>query len=210
MLLMLVTAIGLFFDKNYVTTQSNALYLALNWHIGTLQNYILKWANWLIFKLPYFISFVTAIAILLVLPATMMCATWLGALVGYNVVLQYKYQCIQQIRQFLNIRSKKVAAMIAAEAVASVFVEGIYHLKKDSTFGKLFIWKVTLDKTVPKSLFVYGVGRFEAEYNNWQVASLFYKMADYEASSREFETDYPSLRHHGDFFTTIWKMTFYG
>jgi len=118
--------------------------------------------------LIYYLSFATVIAILLVLPATMIRAAWLGALAGALIVLQFKYHYIQQVSQFLNTRFKKTVAMAVAAVIIASLGTGIFFLKKDSANGKLFIWEVTLGKIVEKPLFGYGVGRFEAEYNNWQ------------------------------------------
>jgi hypothetical protein len=50
----------------------------------------------------------------------------------------------------------------------------LVHLAHSHSVGKLFIWEVTLGKIAEKPLFGYGVGRFEAEYNNWQ-AEYFQK-----------------------------------
>lgn len=147
---------------------------------------IFKFSNWLIFKLPYFLSFATVIAILLVLPATMIRAAWFGAFAGVLVVLQYKYHCIQQIKQFLNTRIKQTAAVAIAIAVVTSLAFGIYHLKKDSANSKLFIWEVTMGKIIEKPLFGYGIGRFEAEYNNWQ-AEYFQKRPQEMAGLKGWE-----------------------
>jgi len=121
-----------------------------------------------IFKFSYYLSFATVITILLVLPVTMIRAAWLGAFTGSLLVLQYKYQFVQIIKQYLNTNTKKLTALTATLTVIVLFGAGLYHLKKDSVNGKMFIWEVTLGKIAEKPLFGYGVGRFEAEYNNWQ------------------------------------------
>jgi O-antigen ligase len=137
-----------------------------HWRIGILLHFITK--------LSYYISTATVIAILLVLPATMIRAAWFGALAGSLVLLQYKYHYTQQIKKFLNNRVKRIAAVAFVVAVIASLGAGVYHLKKDSANGKLFIWEVTLGKIAEKPLFGYGIGRFEAEYNNWQ-AEYFMK-----------------------------------
>ncbi|MBN1181175.1 MAG: O-antigen ligase family protein [Bacteroidales bacterium] len=116
----------------------------------------------------YYLSLSTVIAILLVLPATMIRAAWLGVLVGSFVVLQCRFQYLQHVKQLLNNFYKRIIAVILAIAVITLLGMGLYHIKRDSANGKLFIWEVTLGKIAEKPLFGYGLGRFEAEYNNWQ------------------------------------------
>jgi O-antigen polymerase len=127
--------------------------------------------------LNYYFSIVTLTAILVVLPATMIRAAWIGAVAGSIVMLNYKYRFIEAIKQILNTRTQKFLVFVAAIAIITVTISGLFYLKKDSANGKLFIWEVTLNKAVDKPLFGYGVGRFEAEYNNWQ--------ADYFKSNPE-------------------------
>jgi O-antigen polymerase len=122
----------------------------------------------------YYLSLATVVAILLVLPATMIRASWLAAIAGSLVVLDYKYHFIWAIKQFLSSKLKRVIAVILVFVVIGMLGLGLYHLKKGSSIGKLLIWEVTLGKIAERPLFGYGVGRFEAEYNNWQ-AEYFQK-----------------------------------
>ncbi len=121
-------------------------------------------------SLNYYLSFATVIAILLVLPVTMIRASWLGALAGSLVVLQYKYHYLQGINHFLKSPFRRIMGAILTIIVVTLIGTGIYLLKKDSANGKLFIWEVTLGKIAEKPLLGHGLGRFEAEYNNWQAA----------------------------------------
>jgi O-antigen ligase len=95
-------------------------------------------------------------------------ASWVSASAGSLAVLIYKYQYIQRIRLILNTRAKRGIAVFASAVLAVTIAFGLYTLKKDSANGKLFIWEVTLGKIAEKPLFGHGVGRFAAEYNNWQ------------------------------------------
>jgi hypothetical protein len=133
-----------------------------------IRNLIFKFSNFIIFKFSYYLSLLTIIAILLVLPATMIRAAWLGAIAGSLLVLQYKYRLVQTIQQFLNTRIRRITALTVTLTLLLLLGTGLYHLKKDSANGKLFIWEVTLGKIAENPLFGHGVGRFEAEYNNWQ------------------------------------------
>lgn len=121
-----------------------------------------------------YIPCVTVIAILLVLPATMNRASWLSALAASLVVLQYKYSILEKIKQVLNTRTKKIIAITFALVIISGIGFGLFFLKAGSSNGRMFIWEVTLGKIAEKPLFGHGLGRFEAEYNNWQ-AEYFMK-----------------------------------
>lgn len=68
-------------------------------------------------------------------------------------------------------------AVVIAVVVVTSLGFGLYNFKKGSTVGKLLILEVTLGKIAEKPLFGYGVGRFEAEYNNWQ-SEYFQKHPD--------------------------------
>lgn len=124
--------------------------------------------------IPKYLPFATVVAILLVLPATMNRASWLGAAAGSLVVLQYKYKWWGKIKQWLNTRTKKLLALTGSLVLVSSICISLFYLKAGSSNGRLFIWEVTLGKIVEKPLFGHGLGRFEAEYNNWQ-AEYFMK-----------------------------------
>ncbi|HEY9123373.1 MAG TPA: O-antigen ligase family protein, partial [Bacteroidales bacterium] len=116
----------------------------------------------------HYLALATLVAILLVLPATMIRAAWLGAFTGSLVVLQLKYQIIQQIKHLLSNRTRKVLVVAIVVLAGIIISGGLYLLKKDSANGKLLIWEVTLGKIAEKPVFGYGVGSFEAKYNDWQ------------------------------------------
>ena len=132
------------------------------------ESHILSLFHSFILSFTYYLSFATVIAILLVLPATMIRASWLGAIAGSLVVLQYKYHYLQRIKHFLKSPFRRIMGMISAIVFFILIGSGIYLLKKDSANGKLFIWEVTLGKIAEKPLLGHGLGRYEAEYNNWQ------------------------------------------
>jgi Lipid A core - O-antigen ligase and related enzymes len=116
----------------------------------------------------YYLALATVVTIIVVLPFTLIRAAWLGAIVGGLVVLQYKYHYLQRIKNFLNSRGKRIIAIGLGVFFTALNISGAYYLKKESTHGKLLIWEITLGKITQKPISGYGVGRFEAEYNNWQ------------------------------------------
>jgi O-antigen polymerase len=116
----------------------------------------------------YCLSFATVVAILLILPATMNRASWLGAAAGSLVVLQYKYNWLGKIKGWLNNRTKKLLAITGSIILIGGICISLFYLKAGSSNGRLFIWKVTLGKIAEKPMCGHGLARFEAEYNNWQ------------------------------------------
>ena len=118
--------------------------------------------------IPKYLPISTVVAILLILPATMNRASWLGAAAGSLVVLQYRYNWWGQVKQWLNTRTKKLLALTSTLILVSSIIISLFNLKIGSSNGRLFIWEVTLGKIAEKPLFGHGLGRFEAEYNNWQ------------------------------------------
>jgi nitrogen fixation-related uncharacterized protein len=127
------------------------------------------------------ISMFTVITIILVLPATMIRASWLGALAGSAVVLNDRYDLLKRSAAILKTPVRKAVAWVSVIIIALLSVTGMYYLKRGSSTGKLLIWKVTIDKTAERPLFGQGVGRFEAEYNNWQADYFRYHPQEMES-----------------------------
>ncbi|MCU0413392.1 MAG: O-antigen ligase family protein [Ignavibacteriaceae bacterium] len=121
-----------------------------------------------IMVLARYLSLITLLAIILVLPATMIRASWLGIVAGSAVALNYRYGLLRKAGAMLTSPARKVFVIACAILITALSVTGLYYLKKGSSTGKLLIWEVTLGKIVEKPLFGHGTGRFEAEYNNWQ------------------------------------------
>ena len=95
----------------------------LNWQLRTwnLKPLIIK-----------YLTLITIISILLVLPATMIRASWVGAIAGSMVVLQYKYHYLQHVKQFLSSPFRRILAMTLTIVIVALMGTGIYFLKKDS------------------------------------------------------------------------------
>jgi tetratricopeptide (TPR) repeat protein len=95
-------------------------------------------------------------------------ASWIGAAAGSIMVFNYRYNLLKKAMVFLNTRARKAGALISVILIIGFSGFGLYYLKKGSSTGRLLIWEVTAGKIIEKPLFGHGVGRFEAEYNNWQ------------------------------------------
>ena len=124
--------------------------------------------SFLISKLSYYISLLTVIAILLLLPATMNRASWLGLSAGSLLILNYRYNLLNKAHKFLRTKPRKLAAIFCTLIIVITISIGLYRIKPNSSFGRLFIWEVTTSAVKQTQIFGAGIGRFEADYNNWQ------------------------------------------
>ena len=120
------------------------------------------------YRFTYYIALSTIISIILILPATMNRASWIGVVVSSTFILNHRYNLIDQARGWLKSRIRRIMAIAGILVVVVSIISGLYQLKAGSSFGRLFIWEVTAGKIAERPLFGYGVGRFQAEYNNWQ------------------------------------------
>jgi hypothetical protein len=128
-----------------------------------------------------FISILTIIAILFVLPAAMSRAAWLATIVGGLVVGLRWIIDNGHVKEYYRKYKKQVC--IACGAFAFVFLigfVGMYFLKKTSADGRLLIWKVSA-MTAVKHPFGVGLGNFCGAYGDTQ--------ADYFASGKATETE---------------------
>ena len=131
----------------------------------------------------------TLIAILLVLPVTLNRASWLMVLISSTTVVYITYgkKLLHKIVQRWHKEpQRKMQNFILASLVGLLLlgsVTGAYLLKKDSADGRLFIYRVAVEKALEKPLFGNGTGSFEAQYNNWQAA--WFQNHPQAANSRE-------------------------
>jgi O-antigen ligase len=133
--------------------------------------------NFLTHSFLKYLSIATITTIILILPATMIRAAWLGTLAGSLVVLQVKYNYLHIIKGWLNSKTRIILVFLAVFIILTAAAMGLYKLKEGSSIGKSFIWEVTLGKIVEAPFSGHGLGRFEVEYNNWQ-AEYFQKHPD--------------------------------
>jgi O-antigen polymerase len=111
---------------------------------------------------------ITFIAILSVLPATMIRASWVAVTISGSILVTIRFRLYVKLSMFLNTGPKRILTLLILLVFIGSSVIGLYFLKKGSSTGKLLIWEVTTGKIAEKPLFGFGTGRFEASYNNWQ------------------------------------------
>lgn len=110
------------------------------------------------------LSLITIIAIILIIPSTSIRASWLGILTGSILVLSNN----KLFKKLELIGTSSRRSYFYLCVIFTMLSIGLYFLKKDSSNSKLLIWEITLNKIAEKPIFGHGIGRFEADYNNWQ------------------------------------------
>ncbi len=132
-----------------------------------------KLANTILGYVFEYIPLLGVISIILVIPATHSRGAWLAVLLSSFVLLEFKYHFVKNTLNRINI-TKKIALIIFTLSIFFTGLLGIYHFKKGSADGRLFIWKVTTE--IIKDYPIAGVGfdRFKTHYMNYQ-ADYFLK-----------------------------------
>ena len=107
---------------------------------------------------------------MLVLPATLSRTAWIATMAGCLVVLLSNRKIIIKLRQLRN-RHKKVSVIILTVVILCMVIAGygIYHLKKDSADGRLFMWKITALAIQDSPMKGTGLGGFPAAYGKAQM-----------------------------------------
>jgi O-antigen ligase len=138
--------------------------LALQFFLAQGTSYKLQFVKW--------ISGITCIVCLLVLPATLSRAAWLALIAGSAVVLYAHYAKRFSWRQYYAKHTKQVWSIgVSVLFVVLVGLAGIYFLKKDSADGRLLMWKVSMQAVV-RHPFGVGLGNFSGAYGEAQAAYM--------------------------------------
>ncbi|QTE23549.1 O-antigen ligase family protein [Polaribacter cellanae] len=114
-----------------------------------------------------YIPLLGLISVIIVIPATRSRGAWLAVLLSSLVLLEFKYSFIRNTFKKIN-RAQRTALFLATLIFLFAGLFGIYHLKKGSSDGRLFIWKVTTE--IVKDFPATGVGfdDFKTHYMNYQ------------------------------------------
>lgn len=114
-----------------------------------------------------YIPLTGVICTMLVIPATRSRAAWLAVLLSSLIIIEYRYGFVKKL--FKKIKGvKKTIAIAVILLIFFAGLLGIYHFKKGSSDGRLFIWKVTTG--IVKDFPITGIGfdRFKAHYMDYQ------------------------------------------
>ena len=128
-----------------------------------------------------YLSLITIVTILLVLPAARSRAAWLGAIAGvvylawhkYNLNLFFKRhpdlhrnQTFKLFKHIITIRNRTIVAILTLLLVTASL--SLYHYKKDSADGRLLIWTVMTNMIKDHPLLGVGQDMFKAHYMDYQ------------------------------------------
>jgi O-antigen ligase len=119
--------------------------------------------------LPW-LAIIAMICLIMVLPSAQSRAAWLAIAVS-SIYLLWKLDIIKSFleRQRLSPFAKTILPLLVAGVIISGSV-GLYHFKKDSADGRLFIYRNTLSMVADKPITGHGYGGFNAQYMNYQAA----------------------------------------
>ncbi|MCF8716349.1 O-antigen ligase family protein [Joostella atrarenae] len=106
------------------------------------------------------------IMIVLVLPSVHSRAGLISAFCGIIFLLAYKFQWKEKFKG-LHIR-KKIFGLSLAFFFLIIGATGVYYLKKDSSDGRILIWKVTSQLIKKNPVFGIGYDRFKTFYMDEQ------------------------------------------
>lgn len=141
---------------------------------------------WLVFRkrnrILEYLFLAIGIVLLLVFPATLSRTAWMAAIMGCTLVLIFDTNAIEKLKKIREQHPGKVfllATIITVLFMGSIY--GIFHLKKDSANGRLFIWKITALAIKESSVRGVGLGGFPAAYAQAQM--------DYFKSGKGSETE---------------------
>jgi O-antigen polymerase len=123
-----------------------------------------KILNILILNLPIF----TLSAIILILPATNSRAAWLATALGILFPLLLTKKPKDFFHRYVNLPWKRIIVKIGAFFLLTTICIGLYYLKEDSSFGRLFIWKTALKALAKQPLTGFGFDNFASTYINFQ------------------------------------------
>ena len=159
-------ALGLYLFREKVTT---FLQIEKKYKSPLQSNTILKYV------LEYF-PLLGVVSIVLVIPASQSRAAWLSLVVSSSFILEFHYKFLK--KRFLNLSKLKKTILIATSLLfVVVSLLGIYHFKKGSSDGRLFIWKTSTEIVKDNPIFGVGFDRFKTHYMNYQ-AEYFSKYGE--------------------------------
>ncbi|KJD35667.1 hypothetical protein PW52_07940 [Tamlana sedimentorum] len=114
-----------------------------------------------------YVPLIGIVSIALVLPATQSRASWLAVLISSAILLEFRYRVLKNILNKTTVLKKRLLIAILF-IILGLGLFGIYHIKKGSSDGRLFIWKITTKMIKDHPFFGVGFDRFKAHYMNYQ------------------------------------------
>jgi len=162
----------LFSDKEVrLRTQIKLIMIKGKGSIGLKSKWLMNLLRWL---LPYIggcLSFLTVMASLMVLPAAMSRAAWVGVVAGSLVVFLNYPPVRLKVVSMLGTRRKRLGFTLLVSFLVVGAVIGIYHLRPASVDGRMNLWKHGVKAMLDHPLGV-GLGKVGAAMG--EVQAEFY------------------------------------
>lgn len=127
-----------------------------------------------------YLSLLTILTVILVLPSTQSRAAWIAVLVSGSIVILNSENFYNNIRanfEIIKIRLTpflKILFITIFIIIITGIIIGLYYIKPDSASGRFLIWKVTINMIADKPVFGHGNEKFAANYMEYQ-ADYFIK-----------------------------------
>jgi O-antigen polymerase len=114
------------------------------------------------------LGLLATLSIMAILPFTQARTSWIGAIFVFIYMVNKRYLLIGKCANFLKSAILKTAVIVVL--VMMVILSGyyIYNLKKNSSSGRLFIWKVCTTMIQDNPFRGFGFDRFAAAHNDYQ------------------------------------------
>ena len=127
------------------------------------------------------IALISFLGCIFILPSTLSRASWLACSAGIAVILWQKYHFTEKLKTIFNTKIKMVSVVAMSLIIFLVIIAGLYQIKPESAFGRLLLWKVSLNMIEENPFVGVGFNKFDVAYNNYQ--------ADYFAKGNGSNTE---------------------
>lgn len=149
-------ALGMYLFKDNITTQVQSQIKSKNPFFNEIIKYTFEYTPLL-----------GIISIAIVLPALQSRASWIAAVLSSLVLLELRYLVLKKL--FNKAKAfKRTIVTILFLGILAAGLFGVYVFKKESSDGRVFIWKVTTEMIIDYPVFGVGFDRFNAYYMNYQ------------------------------------------
>jgi O-antigen ligase len=114
------------------------------------------------------VSLISIITIILILPASESRAAWLSVISSIVFFIAHKYNIGSYFNKYFDPPYKRYLITLFLSIIIAIGIIEIYSFKKESSNGRLFIWKVTLNLIKENPLIGLGFDRFKSSYMDSQ------------------------------------------
>lgn len=121
-------------------------------------------------KILEYIFLAFNIVLLLVFPATLSRTAWIAAIIGCLFVMLFDTKAITKLSNYRKQHpNKNIFITVFTIILLIVSIYSIFHIKKDSAYGRLFMWKITVMAIKESPIQGVGLGGFPAAYAQSQI-----------------------------------------